>query len=218
VSAPRLSRRSHHPQPPPAGPVGAREPEASPLTVSTCSNACFGQEVQRKAGLRRTFCSSLRRAIRYTLTSWRSLKALRTRRCQRTPLPGGQRAAQSAEAQAILGRREADPATKKPAEETRLFVAYLIGGRPSARRLRLAAMLAEGRPVSVCPGQPFCDPSLEDRRTALVAGTSPFLSAVQNRSAGRFGPGMRPHMFPRTVIQVATQAGRRYRISAPRLW
>ena len=42
---------------PPAGPIGAREPEASPLTVSTCSNACLGQEVQRKAGLMRTFCS-----------------------------------------------------------------------------------------------------------------------------------------------------------------
>ena len=43
------------PTAPPAGPVGAREPEASPLTVSTCSNACLGQEVQRKAGLMRTF-------------------------------------------------------------------------------------------------------------------------------------------------------------------
>ena len=45
------------PTAPPAGPVGAREPEASPLTVSTCSNACLGQEVQRKAGLMRTFRS-----------------------------------------------------------------------------------------------------------------------------------------------------------------
>jgi len=34
-----------------------RYPEASPLTVSTCSNACLGEEVQRKAALIRTFCN-----------------------------------------------------------------------------------------------------------------------------------------------------------------
>jgi hypothetical protein len=39
------------PTAPPAGPVGAGEPEATPLTVSPDSNACFGWEVQRKAGL-----------------------------------------------------------------------------------------------------------------------------------------------------------------------
>jgi hypothetical protein len=43
------------PTAPPAGPVGAGEPEATPFTVSAPSNACFGPEVQRKAGLMRTF-------------------------------------------------------------------------------------------------------------------------------------------------------------------
>ena len=47
------------PTAPPAGPVGAGEPEATPLTVSPDSNACFGWEVQRKAGLIRTFCNTL---------------------------------------------------------------------------------------------------------------------------------------------------------------
>ena len=82
------------PTAPPAGPVGAREPEASPLTVSTCSNACLGQEVQRKARLMRTFCSggAIRRVVRAvggqsdsTLPSWRSLKALRPQRRERAP-------------------------------------------------------------------------------------------------------------------------------------
>jgi hypothetical protein len=50
--------------------VGAGEPEATPLTVSAPSNACFGWEVQRKAGLMRTFRSGLRDARALSGPQW----------------------------------------------------------------------------------------------------------------------------------------------------
>jgi hypothetical protein len=89
------------PTAPPAEPVGAGESEATPLTMSAPSNACFGWEVQRKASLMRTFSSGLRDVERAAMItpgqdppmvasaalSRRSPIALRPRRRERSSTP-----------------------------------------------------------------------------------------------------------------------------------